>query len=119
MAGSPLSRTAAFAALLTVILVGWEQCASRDLRGNAVAQLDASLEQTAQAVVEELDGLDLEAVPFAQLNELAHRAARVAGVRVTLIDAAGTVRADSDVYDASLGSIESHAQREEVIAAAS
>jgi two-component system phosphate regulon sensor histidine kinase PhoR len=119
MPGSPLTRTAAFAALLTVVLVGWEQCASRDLHADAIAQADAALEQTARAVVEELGGRGIEAVPVGQLSELARRASRVAGVRITLIDAAGTMRADSEVHDANLGAIENHAQREEVIAAAS
>ncbi len=118
MLGSSLARTAAFAALLTLLLVGFEQCASRDLRVDAVAELDASLEQTARAVAEELDGHAIGTVPAGELGALADRAGRLAGVRVTLIDAAGSLRADSEVADANLPEIENHAQREEVIAAA-
>jgi PAS domain-containing protein len=54
MLGSPLARTAAFAALLTLVLVGWDQCASRDLNERALAEVDASLEQTARAIAGEL-----------------------------------------------------------------
>ena len=118
MLGSPLARTAAFAALLTLLLVGFEQCASRDLRVDAVAELDASLEQTARAVAAELDGRAIGAIPAEELAALADRAGRLAGVRVTLIDPAGFLRADSEVMAANLAGIESHAQREEVIAAA-
>jgi two-component system phosphate regulon sensor histidine kinase PhoR len=118
MLGSPLARIAAFAALLTVVLVGWEQCASRDLRSDAVAELDASLEQTARAVAAALDGRGIGAIPAQELAALAARTGQLAGVRVTLIDPAGFVRADSEVTDANLPAIESHTQREEVIAAA-
>src|ERR1700741_4448264 len=102
MLGSPLARTAAFAALLTLLLVGWEQCASHDLRADAVAELDASLEQTARAVAEELHGRAVGSVSAAELHALANHAARLAGARVTLIDAAGSLRADSEVSDENL-----------------
>src|SRR5262245_13312167 len=115
MLGSPLARVAAFAALLTLLLVGWEQGASRDLREDAIAELDASLEQTARAVAEELDGRAIDAIPGEQLVALADRAGRLAGVRVTLIDSAGILRADTEVAAANLAGIENHAQREEVI----
>jgi two-component system, OmpR family, phosphate regulon sensor histidine kinase PhoR len=118
MLGSPLARTAAFAALLTMLLVGWEQCASRDLRANAVAQLDGSLERTARAVAAELGDRALAAIPDAELAVLAERAARLAGVRVTLIDGDGNLRADSEVTPGNLHGIENHAHRDEVIAAA-
>src|SRR5262245_12794325 len=118
MLGSSLARTAAFAALLTLLLVGFEQCASRDLRTEEIAELDASLERTARAVMEELAGREIGAVPVAELAALADRAARLADVRVTLIDEAGSVRADSEVADENLPMIENHADREEVIAAA-
>jgi two-component system phosphate regulon sensor histidine kinase PhoR len=118
MLRSPLARTAVFAALLTVLLVGWEQCASHDLNTKAVAELDVSLEQTARAVAAELGGRAVGAVPAAELAVLADRSARLAGVRVTLLDATGAVRADSEVAAANLPAIENHAEREEVIAAA-
>ena len=118
MWGSPTARIAAFAALLTLVLVGWDQCASRDLHERALAEVDASLEQTARAVAAELGDRAIAAVPAAQLAALAEHAARYAGVRVTLIDTAGFLRADSEVTAANLAGIENHAQREEVIAAA-
>jgi two-component system phosphate regulon sensor histidine kinase PhoR len=118
MLGSPLTRTAAFAALLTLLLVGWEQCASRDLRVEALAQLDQSLEQTARAVADDLEGHAIDALPAERLAALADQAGHVAGVRVTLIDTAGSVRADTEVSAANLAAIESHAGREEVRAAA-
>jgi two-component system, OmpR family, phosphate regulon sensor histidine kinase PhoR len=118
MLGSPLARIAAFAALLTVILVGWEQCASRDLRADAVAELDTSLEQTARAVAAALDGRAIGATRAEELAALADRAGQLAGVRVTLIDPAGFLLADSEVAAGKLAGIENHAQREEVLAAA-
>jgi two-component system phosphate regulon sensor histidine kinase PhoR len=118
MLGSPLARTAAFAALLTLVLVGWDQCASRDLHERALAEVDASLEQNARAVAAELGDRAVAAVPAAQLAALADRAGRYAGVRVTLIDADGFLRADSEVTASNLPAIENHAHREEVIAAA-
>ncbi len=117
MLGSPLARTAAFAALLTLLLVGWEQCASRDARERAIAETDPALEETARAVAEALEGRAIAAIPPAELADLAARAARFAGVRVTLIDADGFLRADSEVVDANLPVIENHAHREEVMAA--
>src|SRR5262245_39665717 len=117
MLGSPLARTAAFAALLTVLLVGWEQCASRDLRVDAISELDASLARTARAVAEELGGRAVGAVSKAELDALAAHAGQVAGVRVTLIDEKGFLRADSEVAATNLPAIENHAEREEVITA--
>src|SRR5258706_3507164 len=118
MLGSPLARTAAFAALLTVLLVGFEQCASRDLREQSVGELDASLERTARAIAAELGDRALDARRDDELAALAERSARLSGVRVTLIDAAGSLRADSDVVAANLHGIENHGEREEVKAAA-
>jgi len=118
MLGSPTARTAAFAALLTLLLVGWDQCASRDLHERALAEVDASLEETARAVAAELGDRAVAAVPKAELDALADHAARYAGVRVTLIDSSGFLRADSEVAAANLAGIENHAHREEVIAAA-
>src|SRR5262249_48027408 len=117
MLGSPLARTAAFAALLTLVLVGWDQCASRDLHERALAQVDVSLEQTARAVAADLGDRAVAAVSKDELTALAEHAARYAGVRVTLIDADGFLRADSEVAAANLAGIENHAHREEVIAA--
>jgi two-component system phosphate regulon sensor histidine kinase PhoR len=118
MSGSPFTRTAAFAALLTLVLVGWDQCASRDLSERALADVDASLEVTARAVAAELGDRPVAAIPRDQLAALAEHAARYAGVRVTLIDTQGFLRADSEVTAANLAGIENHAHREEVIAAA-
>jgi two-component system, OmpR family, phosphate regulon sensor histidine kinase PhoR len=68
--------------------------------------------------VAELGDGQLAALTDEQLAALAERAARLAGVRVTLLDADGNLRADSEVASANLYGIENHAQREEVIAAA-
>ena len=54
MPGSPLARTAAFAALLTIVLVGWDQCASRGLHERALAEVDVALEQSARAIADQL-----------------------------------------------------------------
>src|SRR5258705_1908721 len=118
MLGSPHARTAAFAALLTLVLVGWDQCASRDLHERALAEVDGWREQPARGVAAELGDRAIAAVPAAQLAALADHAGRYAGVRVTLIDVDGFLRADSEVTARNLPAIENHAHREEVIAAA-
>src|SRR5258706_473096 len=113
-----IELTAKEFALLPVLIVGFEQCASRDLREQSVGELDASLERTARAIAAELGDRALDARRDDELAALAERSARLAGVRVTLIDAAGSLRADSDVVAANLHGIENHAEREEVKAAA-
>jgi len=118
MIGSPLRRAAAFAAALTLLLVGFEQWALRDLRHEELARLDGSLERTARTLTEALGGASLAEAAPERLAELARRAAGIAEVRVTLIDAAGVVRADSDVYGTHLAAIENHGGREEVLDAA-
>jgi two-component system phosphate regulon sensor histidine kinase PhoR len=118
MLGSPLARTAAFAALLTLVLVGWDQCASRSLHERALAELDVSLEETARAIAAELGDRAIAEIPKEQLAALVANAAHHARARVTLIDAEGVLRADSEVTARNLPAIENHAHREEVIAAA-
>src|SRR5688500_14414660 len=49
--------------------------------------------------------------------EYARRAGRSGRVRITLVDGAGRVRADTDVPDAELPQVENHATRPEVSAA--
>src|SRR4030095_2565806 len=111
MLGSSLARAAAFAALLTLLLVGFEQCTSRDLRVDAVAELDAPLERTARAVAEELGAGAIGTIPAGALIALADRAGRLAGVRITLIDETGSLRADSEGAAANLAGIENPAHR--------
>jgi hypothetical protein len=118
MIGSPLRRAAAFAATLTLLLLGFEQWMLRDLRSGEMDLLDARLERMARAISDELDGAPLADAAPERLTDLARRVAGVADVRVTLIDDAGVVRADSDVYASHLASIENHGARAEVLAAA-
>ncbi len=117
MLGRPLSRAAAFAALLTLLLVGWEQCASRDLRARELARLDQALERHARELARWLGEAPPDTLTSKQLAERVDASARAAGVRVTLIDPDGRVRVDSDVYASRLPGIENHAGREEVVAA--
>jgi two-component system phosphate regulon sensor histidine kinase PhoR len=114
MFGSALTRTAAFTALLTVLLVGWERCASRDLRSSGLAELDRSLESIAREVEAGLEGRPIDAVSTDALTALADRAARDHGVRVTIVDASGAVRSDSHVRVERLPAIENHGRRVEV-----
>ena len=125
MIGSPLGRAAAFAALLTLLLLAWEQWSFRDLRAAEVDRLDRALEQIARAVAAEVAARDDRggvggASPAPErLAEWIDEAAAVAGARITVIDAAGVVRADSDVLPSHLSAIGNHGAREEVSTAAS
>jgi two-component system phosphate regulon sensor histidine kinase PhoR len=119
MIGSPLRRAVAFAAALSLLLLAWEQWTLSDLRTAGIARLDRSLERTAHAVAAQVGDEAIADADPARLAELVRRAADVTGVRVTLIDRAGVVRADSEVYASHLASIENHGGREEVLAVAS
>jgi len=118
MNGSPLRRAAVFAAALALVFFAWEQWTLRDLRAASIERLDQRLEGIARAVADQVGDAAIGAADAARLAEVVSRAAAVADARVTLIDATGVVRADSEVYDTHLAAIENHAGREEVLAAA-
>ncbi len=118
MIGSPLRRAATFAATLVLVFLAWEQWTLSDLRAASIERLDRRLEGIARAVAEEVGGRAIAETDAARLAELVSQAATLADARVTLIDANGIVRADSDVYDTHLAAIANHGDREEVRAAA-
>jgi len=79
--------------------------------------IESSLVASARTVAELVRELPFEPTRRSELSELAARAARAAGVRVTLIAPDGTVVADSQVTLEDLDAVESHARRPEVAAA--
>ena len=95
--------------VLTVAILLW--VAERSLRGDLETEIALTLENEARLVREALPR-DSSAWQAA-----VHQFARQVGHRITLIDAAGRVRADSDFPIAPLPSLENHGQRPEVLAA--
>ncbi|HEU5220416.1 MAG TPA: hypothetical protein VFU23_17275, partial [Gemmatimonadales bacterium] len=81
----------------------------------------ADLERDVRANLERQASLLREALPADSLQwtDFASRFGAVGGIRVSLIDRSGRVRADTDVPPADLPSVENHAGRPEVIAALS
>ena len=85
--------------------------ADRWLRADLERNVAASLQDEAHLVVATLPADSLGWTDFTR------RAGRSGRVRITLIDATGRVRADSDVPDAELARVEDHSARPEVAAA--
>jgi len=85
--------------------------AERWLRADLEENVATTLTDQARLVVASLPADSLE------WPEYARRAGRSGRVRITLVDGAGRVRADTDVPDAELPQVENHATRPEVSAA--
>ena len=95
--------------ILTVLILLWG--AERSLRRDLEGDIAVSLEREARLVREALptDSLDWD--------DAVHRLSRANGHRITLVDRAGRVRADSDFPRGPLPPIENHATRPEIQAA--
>ena len=117
MFARPLTRAAAFAALLTLLLVAVEPFGFEQLRDADLEELDARLEGVAHELASALPRDWQDAAP----DDLAavDAAARYAGVRVTLLAESGTIVADSEIAPARLASIENHGDRDEIDSARS
>jgi two-component system phosphate regulon sensor histidine kinase PhoR len=81
--------------------------------------LRGDLEQNARTGLAREAALIREALPADSLDwpTFAERFGKAAGLRLTIIDRGGRVRADTDVPSAELSSVENHADRPEVAAA--
>jgi two-component system phosphate regulon sensor histidine kinase PhoR len=81
--------------------------------------LRSDLEQNARTELVREAALVREALPADSLDwpAFAERFGKAAGLRLTIIDRSGRVRADTDVPAAELSSVENHADRPEVAAA--
>jgi two-component system, OmpR family, phosphate regulon sensor histidine kinase PhoR len=81
--------------------------------------LRGDLEQNARTEVARVAALIREALPGDSLDwpGFAERFGKAAGLRLTIIDRSGRVRADTDVPEAELSRVENHADRPEVAAA--
>ena len=91
-------------AVLVIAAEGW-------LRADLERNVATTLTDEARLVVATLPADSLE------WPEYSRRAGRAGRVRITLIDGAGRVRADTDVPDAELPQVENHAARPEVAGA--
>jgi two-component system phosphate regulon sensor histidine kinase PhoR len=101
--------------VLGVLVIG--VAAERSLRREQLAQVERSLLERARLVQDQARTLSFDPARMAELDALADRTGRAGEMRVTLIDSAGVVVADSDVPTARLPDIENHARRPEVAAA--
>ena len=97
--------------VLLVTLLALVLLAERSLRGDLTRDLQSALTRQAMLVREGLPADSLEWQRFVQ------RFGAAGTVRITLVDAAGRVRADTDVPPAELAGVENHADRPEVRAA--
>jgi signal transduction histidine kinase len=95
--------------LVTVLVL--VVAAERWLRGDLERDVRANLERQASLLREALPADSLEWAHFVE------RFGSAGSIRVSLIDRAGRVRADTDVPPADLPQVENHANRPEVIAA--
>jgi signal transduction histidine kinase len=107
-AGRLVVGTCLIVVFVVFILVG---ATDHSLRRDVEAEIRQSLEQKAR--------LALEAMPADSLDwePAVRRLSAEGGVRITLIDSLGRVRAESDVSEGTIPNIESHAGRPEVIQA--
>jgi two-component system phosphate regulon sensor histidine kinase PhoR len=95
--------------LVTVLVL--VVAAERSLRGDLERDVGASLEAEARLVRAALPADSLEWPAFVT------RFGTAGGLRITLIDRSGRVRADTDVPAAELSTVENHAGRPEVMSA--
>jgi two-component system phosphate regulon sensor histidine kinase PhoR len=102
---------AGMVAILLVTVFVLVASAERSLRGDLEADVRATLERQASLLVEALPADSLAWPRFAT------RFGAAGGVRITVIDGQGRVRADTDVPEAELPRVENHASRPEVAAA--
>ncbi len=106
---------AAHALLVVAALAIMTVMASREQRQWLIERQQAGLERMAQRSAGALAGPGAAAAQRAP--ELADSLGRALGLRVTLIDASGRVRGDSDVPREGLAGVENHAGRPEFRAA--
>jgi len=90
-----------------VLVIGIDRSLHPDLRNQSLA----SLRREAILIRAALPSDSTEWAAFS------HRFAQAAGLRVTIIDSSGRVRAESDLDDTEVQRIENHAARPEVVAA--
>jgi two-component system phosphate regulon sensor histidine kinase PhoR len=91
--------------------------AERSLRRDQLDRLSRSLEERAALVAEQLRGTALDGAHSQALDLLADRLGKAGGMRLSIIDADGTVIGDSQVPHERLARVENHGDREEVRAA--
>ncbi len=106
---------AADAVLIVAALAIMTTMASQEQRRWLIARQQASLEQVVRRTAAEVAG-PLASAP-ARAPQVADSLGEALGCRVTLIDAAGRVRGDSDVAPQALAGVGNHAGRPEMRAA--
>jgi two-component system phosphate regulon sensor histidine kinase PhoR len=111
---SQLKLVAVLAALVLAGVVAWGFLAEQRLRERELGRVEQGLRERAALVVDLARGIPFESRERDRLDALADRAGTLAGVRVTLIGADGTVLGDSAVPTSRLDQVEDHADRPEV-----
>lgn len=104
----------ALIALVALVLLASGWAAERGLRERELAQLVRDLEREAALVRELVGPGGLTPGRGGELQRVAVASSGASGLRVSLIAQDGQVLADSDVPEAELAGVESHARRPEV-----
>jgi two-component system, OmpR family, phosphate regulon sensor histidine kinase PhoR len=112
-----LRLAAALVSLVLVVALAFGVVAYRGIAARARERLSDALETDARLAAELLGSAPFAADGRSEAQRRVGSIGRATGLRVTLIDAAGNVVADSDVSPSALAGVENHAGRPEVAAA--
>jgi len=104
--------------LLIVVVVGASGVlAERGIRERTTANIRLNLERQARLIAQLVENIAIEPANTAPLQEIARAGALSTGARITLIDPAGRVVADSEVPVEEIDELSNHADRPEVVEA--
>ena len=104
--------------LLIVVVVGASGVlAERGIRERTTANIRLNLERQARLIAQLVENIAIEPANTTPLQEIARAGALSTGARITLIDPAGRVVADSEVPVEEIDELSNHADRPEVVEA--
>ncbi len=104
--------------LLVLLVVGTSGfLVERGLRERTTNNIRIDLEHRARLLALQVEAIGLEPANAERLEQVTHASAAAAGARITLIDWAGRVLADSEVPRSEIANLSNHADRPEVIEA--
>jgi two-component system phosphate regulon sensor histidine kinase PhoR len=112
-----LRLAAALVSLVLVVAIVFGVVAYRGIADRARARLSDTLESNARLAAELLGPIPFDPAHRVETLQRTGSIGRATGMRVTLIDAQGSVVADSEVSPEGLAGVENHAHRPEVAAA--
>jgi len=104
--------------LLIVVVVGASGVlAERGIRERTTANIRLNLERQARLIAQLVENIAIDPANTTPLQEIARAGALSTGARITLIDPAGRVVADSEVPVEEIDELSNHADRPEVVEA--